>query len=478
MRRLLVTMAAVLLAADVASAGVLAHRRAHFRGGATVDAYVDFASKLSVYWAFEAGAGVAQPDYAGVNHLGADADATQETGKRGYGYGVTSAVAALAGDAADTQPTSGWALSAWVYVDTSSNGDGLFIGKGSSGPYYLSLHDVGADGVFRFCANTRESDGDAHTAQTADAYVEDTWYHVVGIADATLVRLYVDGAQVDSAAYDHTFIDNATQFTLAGFSTADAVVDEVSYWNDISFASTEQRQAFVTDLYAAGAGHFLGDTRTVLLLHGGDGKTDAGTADWDYSFDPHALTFGGNAQTDTALHAFAADKSSFLFDGTADYVEAPDSADFDLGTGDYTIEAWVRFDLAEANDAILSQTADTNNRWQLYMAGSSLVFYVKLGALDKTDIEAAWNPSATTWYHVAVSRVSGVVAFYVNGTALSLGVNTGPAESITGVAGTLRVGGMSGSAYDWDGNIDEVRITKGAARYTGAFTSPTTRFRE
>src|SRR5690554_1699309 len=76
----------------------------------------------------------------------------------------------------------------------------------------------------------------------------------------------------------------------------------------------------------------------VLLLHG-DG-TDGSTTITDNSGSAHSPTVNGNSQIDTAESQFGG--ASVLFDGSGDYLEYADSADWDFGTGDFTVEFWMR----------------------------------------------------------------------------------------------------------------------------------------
>ena len=83
------------------------------------------------------------------------------------------------------------------------------------------------------------------------------------------------------------------------------------------------------------------------------------------------------------------------------------------------------------------------------------------------------TPSADTWYHVAFVRNGNDWALYLNGTAE--GTRTGLSGSITSSSnGSLDIGRRFSDTYLVDGYIDDLRITKGLARYTSNFTPPTT----
>lgn len=97
------------------------------------------------------------------------------------------------------------------------------------------------------------------------------------------------------------------------------------------------------------------DTYTKLLLHC-DG-TDGSTTFSDNGVTGHTVTANGNAQIDTAQSKFG--NASGLFDGTGDYLTIPDHADWNFGTGNFTIDAWIRF----ACDRCKSNIYWTMDRW-------------------------------------------------------------------------------------------------------------------
>ena len=78
------------------------------------------------------------------------------------------------------------------------------------------------------------------------------------------------------------------------------------------------------------------DSYTKVLLH--MNGTDASTTFTDES--GKTWTANGNAQIDTASYKFAT--GSGLFDGGGDYIDTPDNADFNFGSGDFTIDLQMR----------------------------------------------------------------------------------------------------------------------------------------
>ena len=98
---------------------------------------------------------------------------------------------------------------------------------------------------------------------------------------------------------------------------------------------------------------------TKSLLHF-DGA-DASTTFTDES--GKTFTARGNAQLDTAQQKFGT--ASGLFDGTGDYIDTPDHADWFLGTGDFTIDFWVRFSDVAVDQGFCAQWASDTSMWRL-----------------------------------------------------------------------------------------------------------------
>ena len=158
--------------------------------------------------------------------------------------------------------------------------------------------------------------------------------------------------------------------------------------------------------------------QTVLMLHF-DGA-DAAVATKDAATDK-AVTFVGTAQLDTAQSKFGG--SSLLLDGDSDYVTLADSDDWNFGTGNFTIDFWVRFNDVTANtETICGQRVNAQNRWVFYFSGddTTIFFYAEIGEVAKAHYSGTWAPSVNTWYHLALVRNGTALNIYVDGTALSL----------------------------------------------------------
>ena len=156
-------------------------------------------------------------------------------------------------------------------------------------------------------------------------------------------------------------------------------------------------------------------------------------------------------------------RGSVFFDGQNTRIEITASSDLALGTGDYTIEAWVLFskidtyqtiiDFRTNNGAYPFIVRDTDGDLYYYINGSRLI----------DNIPAREN---NVWHHIAVVRSSGTTNFYLNG------VSEGNASDSTDYIADQNVDiGASTNDNDFFGYISNLRITK-EALYTSTFTPP------
>ena len=85
--------------------------------------------------------------------------------------------------------------------------------------------------------------------------------------------------------------------------------------------------------------------------------------------------------------------------------------------------------------------------------------------------------SANTWYYVAVTRSGNTFKLFRDGVQNGATVTNAGSCPATASTGALYVGAEVGGGFaNWNGYIDDLRITKGYARYTSNFTPPTTAF--
>lgn len=178
---------------------------------------------------------------------------------------------------------------------------------------------------------------------------------------------------------------------------------------------------------------------------------------------------------------------SVSFDGRTGYIDIPPSPDFNFGTGDYTVEFWIKVDLRMDDSSgtgyqrIICPRLSSNvdGAFQIWLINSlaasygpymtiGLVASSGLGTLSSTVVPM----NDRQWHHVAFVRVAGMSKCYLDGGFKSEGVD-GTNYTLAGTEG-VRVGSRAdlSSVAFFSGNIQDLRITKGVCRYTGNFTPP------
>ena len=147
---------------------------------------------------------------------------------------------------------------------------------------------------------------------------------------------------------------------------------------------------------------------------------------------------------------------------------------FTYGTGDFTLEAWVRPEvddgtLNSSNMYIFDHTDGSGgNLGGVSYYNGILRYYTPTGG-PKDSTQAINNYE---WAHVAVSRSSGTTRLFYNGTAVRTQTN----DTYNYAEDQFVIGGFGGSnGYGWNGRMAEVRVSN-IARYTSNFTAPTTGF--
>ena len=210
---------------------------------------------------------------------------------------------------------------------------------------------------------------------------------------------------------------------------------------------------------------------TLLHLDGTNGSTTF----TDTSPLPKTVTAVGSAQISTAEAQF--DQSLLLNDANTytNYLTTPDNAGFQMGTGDFTVEAWIYLISKPRNTAsiISSGSSDFGNNGGYFVVDSSNRIQLGLPGF------AVFGGTISTgqWYHVAGTRSGTTTRIFINGTLTSTG--TGDSNNYNFSKDNLLIGrdGWDSSGNQgFHGYIDDVRITKGVARYTDTFSVPNAPF--
>ena len=175
----------------------------------------------------------------------------------------------------------------------------------------------------------------------------------------------------------------------------------------------------------------------------------------------------------------AATARSVDFDGSGDYLSISDSSDFDLGSGDWTIEGWVKVDgLNTSGAGWLAQWSGGQYGWYFGTATVSSVTntfifgYSTTGSNILTFDGGYVVKDDGQYHHYAVTRSSNTVYLFVDGVLTKA---HSMSDTINNSSTSVVIGNNADVANGWylDGKISNLRLIKGTAVYTSSFRPPT-----
>jgi len=221
------------------------------------------------------------------------------------------------------------------------------------------------------------------------------------------------------------------------------------------------------------------DSNTKLLLACDGSDTSTTVPDTSVGGSHGNATCVNDAQLDTAQKKFGT--ASLLLDGD-DYITYADDDDWYYGTGNFTIDFWVKFN----TDPVVASTFmfyeqyenGTNYAQILSYNGKLYFYYYESGATTAAAFNTNSAVFTTDWQHVAVVRYgtgeNNMYAF-IDGDSKSIywGSALAENEELGNIAAILAIGAENGGSKGVVGWIDEFRISKGVARWTSNFTPPT-----
>ena len=183
----------------------------------------------------------------------------------------------------------------------------------------------------------------------------------------------------------------------------------------------------------------------------------------------------------SSMGPFAGEGSLYFNGTTTNYVSFPSSVsslNYDIFSGDFTIEMWVFNALKDVNqNTILNRTTPGNyGDWVIFQQGALINFGINQAATyinQNINANNAARAPTNQWYHLAITMTGSTIRIFVNGNTGNLSGTAKPTTSYTS-GGSLNVGTWTHlSTGKFIGNITNLRIIRGAALYTTSFTPPT-----
>ena len=347
--------------------------------------------------------------------------------------------------------TGDFTAEGWIYgTGNTSTTRTLFVNGGAAG---------GSFGVFVNSSNQIQLDyyGGTSLNSGATTIALNAWYHWAVAREGSNISIFING----SRAATTTTASNNTSNTL-DIGTGRGANLWFGYMSSFRIVKGSAVYDPTVTTYTIPTAPLTAIANTSLLCN----FTNAGIFD-NTCF--NNLETVADAQIDTTVKKYGT--GSLEFDGTGDYLVAPHSTDQNIGGGDWTGECWV-YVTTKSNSVFFAKGPGSGN-WEYFLGydGSTLVMLYGMGSYKAlTD-----SITLSTWTHVAMVRNGSTLTAYVDGSSVGSVTYTGTATTNEnlGIGGAIP---LVGSGYVMKGYIDDLRITKGVARYTTAFTPPTKAF--
>jgi hypothetical protein len=378
-----------------------------------------------------------------------------------------------------TQPigTGNFTIECWVNFNSVSTDQCIYAITNGSTTTQVMLMLTGATSKPRFLLGNDDGTTTIFDMTSSTTVVANAWYYIAAVVSGTNANLYINGSNVAIASSATARISTLTTLAIGWLnSTAPRYLN--GYLDDLRITTGIARYTGgFTVPTSAFPDNSLGDPyfNSVSLLMHADGTVYTSPAN------------NNNTIIDSSYNAFTITKTGAPIQGTfspfdnngwgafynnASYSNVSNNTALDLGAGNFTVEFWLYVPGAWASlgaGAVMGKKLDdTTNGWQIYRNGSQANLMAARLSLTN-DFFTGSTPANSVWQHWALVRNGSTVTWYKNGVVDATGTNssniTDPDSLKIGYANTW---GVYGQFY-----MSNLRIVKGTAVYTSAFT-PTT----
>jgi hypothetical protein len=368
--------------------------------------------------------------------------------------------------------TGAFTVEAWVYLTAAPPASAgiITLGTGAVGGAVYSAWSLFVNpslipSFYRF-------DGTEYIYSSSTALTLNAWSHIAVVRDGSNnFAIFLNGTRVYSATVSQSFANvNTDDLYIARFVSGGGATPyyPTGYINDCRVIKGSAQYSPTSTTLTVPTAPLTAITNTSLLLS----MTNAGILD---NAEMSTLETVGNAQISTAQSKFGG--GSIAFDGTGDALALPANVNLAVGSGDFTLEMWV---YGANNGSIVGGsyprlfalgTAQTLGCFECYNAAGTMYIEMNNGSAITFTASTLLN---STWNHFAIARSGSSVKAFVNGT--QVGAVTNSVNLNLAATTQSWIGAISASAGNFNGYIDDLRITKGYARYTANFTPPTAPF--
>jgi Concanavalin A-like lectin/glucanases superfamily len=365
--------------------------------------------------------------------------------------------------------TGAFTWEAWVYP-TSTSGPQNFYGNwnnNTNNNWAFVYNNSGLSGLKLYWYRGNYGSNEAAIG-TTNGLTINQWNHIAFVRDiSNNIYIFINGVSQTLSTYGSGLTwSNSYAFTSTESIGIGGTSNYKGFPGYISNMKFVQGIANYTSNFTPPTSPATASANTQLLLN----STNAGIID---SSQKNSLITYGTAAISTTQSKFGG--SSISLNGSTDYVNF--NPGFVVGTSAYTFECWFYLN---------NTTFSTYYTLFGNSVGSSAALNIRLNSTTVVQIDSLlvsnsqftlpFTLAAGQWYHIAITRDSNnLTNVWLNGVSSTTGFTT-VSTNYTGNTNTIGVNNDSGLKAYFPGYIDELRITKGYARYTANFTPPTSAF--
>ena len=376
--------------------------------------------------------------------------------------------------------TNQFSVEAWVFPTAYGSYTNGILGHFSSASRGWGFGFNSTTITFYGSSNGGSSTNQSHVATAR--VPTNKWTHLVATRDASRLRIFKDGLLVYNATNTASF-HNSSQPLRIGDANPSVNQQLIGYLKDVRFVNGSVPTEYQTSSTETNVKIFdvptsspTAITNTQLLTcHANrifDGSTHGASptlvntpitkpfSPYERSTKYQASTYGG----------------SVYFDGTSNnWLAVADSDDLNVGTGDFTLECFIKPESGGTGGygGIFGSHAYNNAMVQMQMSNGGVLRFVNpsaIAAAGSTDMRDG------QWHHIAMCRQGSTLRGFVDGvqeisTTYSSSIDWGHNSSGAVVGITDRT--TYPTNYLYKGYLSSLRLVKGTALYTSAFTPST-----
>jgi hypothetical protein len=350
--------------------------------------------------------------------------------------------------------STSYTIEAWINISTYT-GSPVILSQGTTGNAGRTSLFVNSSGYLSFGI------GGTNVTSTGTVPLY-AWTYIAIVVQGTAITFYINNSASGTASAPSGTPQNSALVIGADWQSSPSIT---GYATNIRISNT------VRNIYTAPTSTLLSDTNTNLLLTSNtvvDSSSYANTliitgSPYITAFTPYTYLL-----TQPVSYTTSVCGGSIYFNGATDYLTVPANANYNFGTGNFTVEFWVYPNNLPTNGTTYSLVDFWNNvngnyiygattQWTtvIYSSGA-LEFIYATGLSTIVTVQSAKTISANSWSHIAFVRNANTLYIYINGVA----------DTITGNLTGINIGYTA-----YGGNIGVETNTKAASTYFSGYMS-------